>query len=74
MYQIWNFIKGPFEDPEVEGLFVIECLIETEEGLNERFVYLPTLEGCYEVEKYFKWNIEPLSLDDIIRIIDESDY
>ena len=66
---VYNFNKGPFVDDT--GIPFVECLIETTEGLMEdRELYMPDVDSCFAIEKYFKANFNPLTLDELCELIE----
>ncbi len=70
--KIWNVNSGPYEDELIENLFFMECLLEDDDGnVFSEEIYLPTLEYCHELEKYFKTNLGPLTIDEFLDMMDE---
>lgn len=64
--KIWNFVDGPYEDPEIEGCYSMICLVEYEDGTTgQQEIYMPDVDGCRDVERYFQTKIEPLTLDQV---------
>lgn len=65
--KIWNFVDGPYSDPEIEECYFVELMVETEDGdIENREVYMPDVESCRIIERYFKTNLGPLTLDEVV--------
>ena len=69
--KVWGIIEGPIsrEDmPERDELpedfaYLLVCKVEVDKKVDEHNFWFDSLDGAYELKKYFDSNIEPLELE-----------
>ena len=67
--KVHRIIEGPYEDPEEEGIWFVEALIELNGKMSETTLFNTDFDELYELTKHFKRpTLEPYIIE-----IDEED-
>lgn len=68
--KFWHFKAGPFKDED--DLIFAECLVEDYSGkVYQEAVYFPDADSVYTLEKYFKVNVEPITVDEFLDLYED---
>jgi len=60
--KVHNVTVGPYEDPEVDGLWWLVCLCEEEGEVHETEFSFGDLDQAYRFKNHFKISIDPIDL------------